>query len=104
VDRAAVSVAPSDHAHAILLTMLGTESWPASAKELRLVQQALAAAHPPAWHGPAQVYATGGCFVCFTRGASGRGWLGEPGWAGSALAAGPRILASAVVRGVAGDS
>ena len=84
--------------------MLGTESWPASAKELRLVQQALAAAHPPAWHPPAQVYATGGCFVCFGRGAGGRGERGEPGWAGAALAVGPRIVDSAVVRGVAGES
>lgn len=84
--------------------MLCRESWPTSANQLRFVQRALGAVHPPAWHPPLRTYATAGCFVCFTRGASGRGSLGEPGWAGSALAAGPRILASAVVRGVAGDS
>ncbi len=69
-----------------------------------MVQQALAAAQPPAWHPPGQTYATGGCFVCFVRqgGRTGRAW--EPGWAGAALAVGPRIVGSAVARGVAGDS
>jgi len=89
---------------AILVVMGLTSSWPASAQELRLVQHDLAVERPSAWHVPATTYTTGGCFVCFARGAEGRGAAGEPGWAGAALAVGARIMSSVVVQGLAGDS
>jgi deoxyribonuclease V len=44
----------------------------------------------------------GGCFVCFARGAGGRGTAGEPGWAGAALAIGSQIVTSVATRGQAG--
>jgi len=44
----------------------------------------------------------GGCFVCFARGAGGRGTAGEPGWGGAALAIGSRIVTSAAILGQAG--
>jgi deoxyribonuclease V len=78
--------------------------WPTCASELCLVQRELAAEHPPAWHPPARAFTIGGCFVCFARGACGRGISGEPGWAGAALAVGTRIIGSAAVQGLAGDS
>jgi deoxyribonuclease V len=46
--------------------------------------------------------AIGGCFVCFTRGGSGRGAPGEPGWAGAAVALALRPVADVAVEGVAG--
>jgi deoxyribonuclease V len=82
--------------------MIFTGSWPASADELRSAQHELAAAQPPAWRVPSESYAIAGCFVCFARGAVGRGEAGEPGWAGAALAIGSRIVTSATVRGEAG--
>jgi deoxyribonuclease V len=77
-------------------------AWPTSADELRRGQLQLATARPPGWHPPARTYATGGCFVCFERKVPGHGLRGECGWAGAALAAGSRIVESAVVTGKAG--
>jgi deoxyribonuclease V len=77
------------------------ESWPASPQELRLLQEQIAELRAPSWRPTAPVYAVGGCFVCFARAAGGSGGSGEAGWAGAALALGTRILASAVVGGVA---
>lgn len=68
------------------------------------MQCELAAAHPPAWHRPTTAYTTGGCFVCFARGADGRGVAGEPAWTGAALAVGARIVGRVVVKGSAGDA
>jgi hypothetical protein len=78
-------------------------SWPATADELLLAQQALVAAQPAPWHAPVAC-SIGACFVCFTRNVRGRGAPGEPGWAGAALAVGARIVTSAAVEGVAGAS
>lgn len=58
--------------------------WPSSPAELQAVQAELAAAAPPLWHPPAGGYGIGACFVCFTRGAGGRGVAGERGWAAAA--------------------
>jgi deoxyribonuclease V len=74
--------------------------WPEDDAGLEAAQDALAAATPPLWH-PATTDALriAGCFVCFTRGVTGRGRRGEPGWAAAALGAdGPTV----VVRGRAG--
>jgi deoxyribonuclease V len=79
-----------------------SQSWPASAEELREVQRELAAARPPAWRPSARPLQIGGCFVCFTRGGGGHGTAGEPGWAGASLAVDARVLASVVAAGFAG--
>jgi deoxyribonuclease V len=44
-----------------------------------------------------------GCFVCFARGAGGRGVAGERGWAGAALAVGSSIVGDAAIEGRAGS-
>jgi deoxyribonuclease V len=69
--------------------------WPGSAEELVATQLELAAARPPKWEFEAAT--VGGCFVCFQRGPSGPGRVGEPGWVGAA--AGDAAVA---VTGVAG--
>src|SRR4029450_14061524 len=42
-------------------------------------------------------------FVCFERGPSGRGRKGEPRWAAAAAVRSGHVIATAVVRGEAGD-
>jgi deoxyribonuclease V len=71
--------------------------WPETAEELRAIQSELARATPTPWYAGREPLA-GACFVCFVRGKRGAGAAGDPGWAGSALAAGP----TAVAEGVAG--
>jgi deoxyribonuclease V len=71
--------------------------WPADEPGLERAQAELACASPPPWH-PADGAVVAGCFVCFPRGATGRGARGDPAWAAAATAAGP----VAVVRGTAG--
>jgi deoxyribonuclease V len=77
--------------------------WPATPSELIAAQRELAARRPPPWRpaGPRALVA--GCFVCFARGAVGRGRAGEPAWAAAALAHGDRrVEGTAVVCGEAG--
>jgi len=81
--------------------MVSIRSWPACADELRAIQRQLALATPSPWRPPAR-YTVGGCFVCFARGAAGRGRAGEAGWAAATLACGSRILAGVSVQGPAG--
>jgi deoxyribonuclease V len=77
--------------------------WPRSESELVELQTELAARRPPPWHPPAGKPLTAGCFVCFARGARGRGRAGEPGWAAAALMRGNRgLLATALVGSDAG--
>jgi deoxyribonuclease V len=66
------------------------------------VQQELAAAHPPPWHGPARDAAIGAVAVCFPRAAAGAGAAGDPAWAAAVVMRGRRTLAEAVVTGAAG--
>jgi deoxyribonuclease V len=77
--------------------------WPETPPELIRFQRKLASRRPAPWRpsGPRPLVA--GCFVCFSRGASGPGRAGEPAWAGAALMRADRHLAgTAVVRGKAG--
>ena len=66
------------------------------------MQQELAAAHPPPWHGPARDAAIGAVAVCFPRAAAGAGAAGDPAWAAAVVMRGRRTLAEAVVTGAAG--
>jgi deoxyribonuclease V len=77
--------------------------WPETPPDLIRLQRQLAGLRPSPWRpsGPRPLVA--GCFVCFTRGASGSACAGEPAWAGAALMRGDRHLAgTSVVRGAAG--
>ena len=73
--------------------------WPADDAELERAQDALGAATPPPWRPDRQDPCIAACFVCFTRGVTGRGRRGEPGWAAAALGAGGPV---SVVLGEAG--
>jgi deoxyribonuclease V len=66
------------------------------------IQDQLARHSPPPWRRPRRRLLVAGCFVCFARGASGRGAVGEPAWAGASLLAGRKQLATAAVEGSAG--
>jgi len=79
------------------------DAWPGSAEELVRAQERLGRATPQGWHLPERPFAIGGCFVCFERGASGRGRKGEPAWAGAAAVRSGHVIATAVIRGEAGD-
>ena len=70
-----------------------------SAEELVRRQEQLALARPPEWEPPLASYATGGCFVCFARGAQAPGARGEPGWAGAAVVLEGRCVARVAVAG-----
>jgi deoxyribonuclease V len=73
-------------------------SWPESRAALVAEQVALGARRPPAWRPGDAPPEVAGCFVCFPRGASGRGAAGDPAWAAAASAAAGAV----VVRGTAG--
>ena len=77
--------------------------WPQTPPELSRLQRDLARARPAPWAPGTTPSLVAGCFVCFRRGLSGRGYAGEPGWAGAALMRGARRLeATAIVCGPAG--
>jgi deoxyribonuclease V len=76
--------------------------WPRSEAELVELQVELAARRPPPWRLPAGRPLTAACFVCFARGARGRGRAGEPAFAAAALMRANRgLIATAVVTGEA---
>jgi deoxyribonuclease V len=77
--------------------------WPTTPSQLIETQRELAAATGTPWRPQARRPLVAACFACFARGASGRGAVGEPGWAAAALMHADRhLLADAVVRGPAG--
>jgi deoxyribonuclease V len=77
--------------------------WPETADELARAQRELASARPAAWRLSSPRPLVAACFVCFARGCSGPGEVGERGWAGAALMRADRhLLATVVVRGEAG--
>jgi deoxyribonuclease V len=57
--------------------------WPRSVAELEREQERLARAEPPPWSF-AEGTVVAGCFVCFPRGPTGRGSMGDPAWAAAA--------------------
>jgi deoxyribonuclease V len=65
-------------------------------------QLALAAARPAPWSWSGGPLAVGACAICFRRGLSGPGAVGDPCWAGSAVLADGRVVASCSVSGAAG--
>jgi deoxyribonuclease V len=77
-------------------------TWPATAEELALAQDALGRAAPPSWTPPVGPLLVGGCYVCFARGVAGEGAAGDRGVAGAAVARGRRQLAAATAAGAAG--
>lgn len=77
-------------------------SWPQDRAELAVVQIELAAMRPVAWI-PRGEMRLGGCFVCFGRGGSGPGTMGDHGWAAAVVTdAERRVVAGQVVAGLAG--
>ncbi|HZD37972.1 MAG TPA: endonuclease V, partial [Actinomycetes bacterium] len=84
--------------------MAVTGSWPSDAGELAGVQEALGAETPQPWVPPAEPARVAGCFVCFARGIAGPGAEGDPAFAAAAVLRERRVVARAVVRGVAGAS
>ncbi len=66
------------------------------------MQSVLAAQRPAPWSGDARRAAIGAVAICFARGVAGPGAPGDPGWAGAVVMRGRRVVAEAVVSGVAG--
>jgi deoxyribonuclease V len=77
-------------------------SWPRTGAELVDVQRALAAAAPIAWTPPDGEALVGGCFVCFPRGHTGPGGVGDPAWAAAVLMRGKRLVGHHVTVDAAG--
>lgn len=77
-------------------------AWPASPEELVRSQAALGRAEAPPWRPERAGLSAAGCFVCFPRGAGGRGSAGDAGYAAAALVRDGHLAATAVVTGEAG--
>jgi deoxyribonuclease V len=77
-------------------------NWPSTVAALARVQRELAGLTPPPLRPPGARVLVAGCYVCFARGASGRGRAGEPGWAAAVLMRSGRVTGSAVAEGIAG--
>lgn len=77
--------------------------WPSQAYALEQLQSDLARLRPDPWSRSARG-GVGGCFVCFSRGGSGRGSPGDRGWAGAVTMISGRVVASATVESAAGAS
>jgi deoxyribonuclease V len=80
----------------------GRDEWPTDAAALVAEQERLAGLAPPSWWpGPAEA-AVGGCFVAYLPGEAGPGRAGDRAWVGAVLTVAGRLVAGAVLRGVAG--
>src|SRR5687768_7497963 len=90
----------------VRFTSAGTSAegaeFPRTVAELHDVQRALATASPPPWRPPAGTLAVGAAVIRFPRGGSGAGAAGDPAWAAAAVLREGRVLAEAVVCGLAG--
>jgi deoxyribonuclease V len=76
-------------------------TWPATARELSRLQQALGEMTPARWQPPTTPRRIGACFVCFER-VQGASAAGDAGFAGAAVTAGRRLLAGVTAAGSAG--
>ncbi len=82
--------------------MTGRDGWPDDAAALMAEQERLAGLAPPSWRpGPAEP-AVGGCFVAYLPGEAGPGRAGDRAWVGAVATVAGRLVAQAVVPGVAG--
>ncbi|HET6686030.1 MAG TPA: endonuclease V [Jiangellaceae bacterium] len=77
-------------------------SWPRTGAELVEVQRALAAEAPAAWTPSDGETLVGGCFVCFPRGHTGPGGVGDQAWAAAVLMRARRPAGHYVTSGAAG--
>ena len=78
--------------------------WPRTARELVEAQEALARAQAPPWRPEAGTPVVAACAVCFPRGWTGPGAVGDPAWAAAVALRGRRVLGGAVVSGEAGGA
>ncbi len=74
--------------------------WPRDPATLTELQHSLAGMREESW-SPSPGTQVAGCFVCFARGRSGAGDLGDRGWAAATLMRGPQMASSAIVAGTA---
>ncbi|MFQ5523515.1 MAG: endonuclease V [Acidimicrobiia bacterium] len=74
--------------------------WPVAAPELEALQRKLGEAAPDPWRPEGQIR-IGGSFVCFSRGLTAPGQVGDPAWAAAVNMAGRRTIAVSQAEGVA---
>jgi deoxyribonuclease V len=76
--------------------------WPTDADSLAAAQRQLAVASPELWSPRGGSPLVGACWVCFPRGLSGRGSVGDPAWAAAVVMSGGDVVCRRVVTGAAG--
>jgi len=75
--------------------------WPTEVDALEAEQRRLAQARPQPWRPPDAPMNVAGCWVCFPRGVSGRGRVGDPAWSGAGATRAGRLVGPHVGEGVA---
>lgn len=75
--------------------------WPVDAEALEHLQRELGVAAPEPWRPATGRLLVGGVWVCFPRGLTGPGAVGDPAWAAAVVLAEGRVVGQRVVRGVA---
>lgn len=69
--------------------------WPSDSEELRRVQRKLADATPAGWQLPPRPLMAG-CWICFPRGLTGTGDVGDPAWVAAVLLRRHRVVGRVV--------
>jgi hypothetical protein len=80
----------------------GRDGWPDDAAALMAEQERLAGLAPPSWRPVPAEPAVGGCFVAYLPGEAGPGRSADRAWVGAVATVAGRLVARAVVPGVAG--
>lgn len=75
--------------------------WPSDAEHLVERQRQLAVLPVESWRPDFHELRVGGCWVCFPRGDSGPGGVGDPAWSAAALLQADRTVARRVTPGAA---
>jgi deoxyribonuclease V len=75
--------------------------WPEDADALVARQHVLATLSAPLWSPPHDHLDIGGCWVCFPRGSTGPGDVGESAWSAAVVVRDGTLLAVRVSRGMA---